>query len=88
MEKRRKILSRLGSNLLLKDKKLTVDLEETLIPMIEAAKEAKKINDTLEPVEGIDRTSQLEALYSQNPIMLPDLDSNQNERIQSPLSYR
>ncbi len=88
LEKRRQILSRLGSNLILKDKKLIVDLEETLIPMIEAAKEAKKINDTLEPVEGVDRTSQLEALYEQNPVMLLGLDSNQNKRIQSPLSYR
>ncbi len=87
LEKKRHILSRLGSNLILMDKKLTIDLEETLIPMIEAAKEAKKIHDTLEPVEGIDRTVQLESAYSQNPVMLLDQDSNLDKRIQSPLSY-
>ncbi len=72
LEKKREILSRLGSNLILKDKKLTIDLEETLIPMIEAAKEAKTIHDTLEPIEGLDKTGQLESAYSQNPVMLPD----------------
>ncbi len=87
IEKRRHILSRLGSNLILMNKKLTVDLEETLIPMIDAAKEAKKIHDTLEPVEGIDRTVQLESAYSQNPVMLRSMDSNHGKRIQSPLSY-
>ncbi len=87
IEKRREILSRLGSNLTLLNKKLSIDLEDTLIPMIEAAKEAKKLNDTLELVEKTDRTSELESLYSQNPVMLPDMDSNHDERIQSPLSY-
>ncbi len=76
LEKKREILSKLGSNLILKDKKLTIDLEETLIPMIEAAKEAKAIEERLEPVEGVDRTSQLEAAYAQNPVMLGRLDSN------------
>ena len=74
LEKRRHILSRLGSNLILKDKKLTIDLEETLIPMIEVAKEAKKIHDALEPIEKTDRTGKLESLYSKNPVMLESLD--------------
>ena len=55
---------------------------------MEAAKEVKEIHDKFEPIEGIDKTTQLEALYSQNPNLLPSLDSNQNKRIQSPLSYR
>ena len=42
--------------------------------MIEAAKEAKAIKERLEPVEGVDRTSQLEAAYAQNSVMLALLD--------------
>lgn len=72
LEDKRYVLSRLGSNLILKDKILTISLEETLIPMKEAAEEARKIEDMLEPVEGVDRTSQLETSYSQNPVMLGD----------------
>jgi site-specific DNA recombinase len=87
IEDKRYVLSRLGSNLILKDKKLVIDLEETFIPMIEAAKEANKIQDTLEPVEEIDRTSQLEASYSQNPVMLRSLDSNQDNILQRDAYY-
>ena len=76
LEGKREVLSRLGSNLILKDKKLTTNLEETLIPMIEAAKEVKKIHDMLEPIEGIDRTIQLEDLYSRSPALYPRPDSN------------
>lgn len=72
LQDKKHILSRLGSNLLLKDKILTINLEETLIVMKEAAKEAKEIDDRLEPIKGLDRTSQLESLYSQSPRMLRD----------------
>lgn len=76
LEGKREVLSRLGSNLILKDKILTINLEETLLPMIEAAKEVKKIHDTLVPVEGIDRTIQLESLYAHSPVLYPVSDSN------------
>ena len=76
LEGKRDVLSKLGSNLILKDKKLSTDLEEAFIPMIEAAKEVKKIHERLEPVEQTDRTSQLDTLYSQNPRFLGRLDSN------------
>lgn len=76
LEKKKEILSKLGSNLILKDKILTINLEETLIPMKEAAAaaEATKIEEMLEPVEEIDKTSQLDALYSQNPKVLALVD--------------
>jgi len=75
LEGKRYVLSRLGSNLILKDKILTTNLEETLIPMKEAAKEVKKIHETFEPIEGIDRITQIEALYSQSPALYPQPDS-------------
>ena len=76
LEDKRYILSKLGSNLILFNKTLRVNLEDTLLPMQEAAKEARRITDTLEPIEGVDRTLQLESLYSQNPTLLRDMDSD------------
>ena len=87
LEKKRHILSRLGSNLILEDKILRVDLDEVLTAIKEAAKEVNAIHERLEPAENVDKTSQLETLYEQSPALLPNLDSNQDERIQSPLSY-
>lgn len=64
------VLSKLGSNLILFNKTLRVNLEDALLPMQEAAKEARQISDTLEPIEGIDRATQLASLYSQSPVLL------------------
>lgn len=72
LEGKREVLSRLGSNLILEGKKLTINLEETLIPMVEAAKEVNAIHERLEPIKEADRTAQLEAAYSQSPILLRD----------------
>ena len=44
--------------------------------MKEAAKEVHEIHERLEPVEGIDRTSQLETLYTQSPLLLRGEDSD------------
>lgn len=87
LEDKRYILSRLGSNLIIFNNILRVDLEEKLIPMKDASKETRRISDSLEPVEGIDRTLQLESLYSQDLVLLRDRDSNPNKQIQSLLSY-
>jgi hypothetical protein len=72
LEDKRYILSRLGSNLIIFDRILRVDLEERLIPMKEASKETRRISDTREPIEGVDRTLQLESSYSENPTLLRD----------------
>ncbi len=76
LEDKRWVFSRLGSNLILKDKILSVNLEESLIPMVEASKEANEITDRLEPVDWADRTAQLETLYSQSPALYRLRDSN------------
>lgn len=76
IEGKRYVLSRLGSNLILKDKILTTNIEETLIPMKKSAKEVNEIHERLEPVKGLDRTSQLETLYAQSPLLLPREDSD------------
>ncbi|OGG25011.1 hypothetical protein A3E42_02530 [Candidatus Gottesmanbacteria bacterium RIFCSPHIGHO2_12_FULL_40_13] len=71
LEGKRYVLSHLGSNLLLRDKILTTNLEKTLIPMKEVAEEVKNIHERFKPVKGIDRTSQLETLYAQSPSLYP-----------------
>jgi len=71
LDGKRHVLSKLGSNLILKDQILITNLEETLLPMKEAAEEVKKIHARLEPLEMTERVAILEAEYSQNPILLP-----------------
>src|SRR5206468_3224785 len=55
LEKKRHILSRLGSNLILEGKTLRVNLDEILTVLKEAAKEVKAIHERLEPAENVDR---------------------------------
>jgi predicted metal-binding protein len=47
---RKRILSTLGSNLLIKDKILSIDIEKSLLPMKKISKEVKAIKERLEPV--------------------------------------
>jgi site-specific DNA recombinase len=69
---KRQILSRLGSNLLLFNKKLNINLQESLLPMQSVAAEARAIKARLEPL-GIQVTQRdFDALYDQNPIVLGD----------------
>ena len=49
LELRRQILSTLGSNLILNDRKLSIDLENTLLPMETVAAEVQHIHDRFEP---------------------------------------
>ena len=49
IEKRRRIFLALGSNLTLKDKKLSIDLEKTLLPMRRLASAVRDIHAALEP---------------------------------------
>ena len=80
LDGKRHVLSKLGSNLILKDQILITNLEETLLPMKEAAEEVKKIHARLEPLEMTERVAILEAEYSQNPILLPQWDSTRTEK--------
>jgi len=68
--KKREIFANLGSKLIIKDRKLHVDLKNSLIPMPEIAKEVKSIHERFEPIKNIDRSLQLGQLYSQNPSLL------------------
>ena len=76
LQTKRAILSTLGSNLLLKDKKLSIDVENCLFPMKKVAAEVKAIKKRLEPPKNADKRAHFDDLCSQNPILLRGWDSN------------
>jgi len=76
LEEKRVILSALGSNLLLKDKKLSILMEKPFNLIEKMAQEVKTIDERLEPLKSLINTREIEKIYSQSPILLPGLDSN------------
>jgi site-specific DNA recombinase len=66
-EKRRRILLALGSNLTLKDKKLSIDLEKTLLPMQRLATAVRDIHAAFEPQKDRMATADFERLYEESP---------------------
>lgn len=74
LEEKRAILSDLGSNLLLKDKKLSITIEKPLSLIEEAAKEVKTIHARFEPQETLKNKRTLAAIYSRSPKLLRRLD--------------
>jgi site-specific DNA recombinase len=73
---KREILSILGSNLLLKDGKLTITTKKPLSYIEEAVPEVISINKRLEPLKNGLNKQKLWVNYSQSPILLPGSDSN------------
>ena len=76
LKTKREILSCLGLNLSLKDRKLNIQRTKVLDFLKEASREVKKINKQLEPVESSLDKRKLNALYAQSPTLLPGSDSN------------
>ena len=77
------VFSRLGSHLLLKDKIVVIDMENTLIPLKDVVKENKR----LEPLMKGKNSREIEQLYAKSSSMLRDLDSNQDTSLQRAMSY-
>ncbi len=75
-EKKREILLTLGSNLILKDKKLDINMEKTLIPMKTVSHESKKILETVRTAKKPLNKKEIERLYARCPSMLRGWDSN------------
>ena len=67
--KRRRIFLALGSNLTLKDKKLSIDLEKTLLPMRRLASAVRDIHAALEPQKERMNQADFDEIYSQSPIV-------------------
>jgi hypothetical protein len=70
-EDKRQILSALGSNLLLKDRILSISIEKPLILIEQAASEVRNIHSRLEPVKTGKNRINFDELYLENPILLP-----------------
>jgi len=70
LEKKRQVLLTLGSNLLLKDKKLYISIEKPLSLMEKVSREVKKIHRRFEPLKKPVNTKEIEEIYSQNPTLL------------------
>ena len=62
------VFSRLGSNLLLKDKIVVIDMENTLIPIKDVVQENKR----LEPLKIGKNSREIEQLYAKSSSMLPN----------------
>jgi PAS domain-containing protein len=69
VEKRRRILLALGSNLTLKDKKLSIDLEKALLPMQRLACAVRDIHAAFEPQKDRMEAAHFERLYEESPIV-------------------
>jgi len=74
---RRRILSALGSNRSLMDKKLFVNLEETLVPVQKLSGEVDEINKRFEPHKNDMTQEDFERIYSQSSVVSTQQDSNQ-----------
>ena len=87
METRRSILSTLGSDLILKDKILSIDIEKSLFPLKRVTKDVYAIKERLEPLNTIEKQKEFDALCEKNPRVLPGRDSNPDTMRQRHMSY-
>lgn len=73
---RKVFLSALGSNLLLKDKKISIDTDIALLPMILVSNSVRRKNDRFEPPKSGSPKRESVAFGDANPNWLRDQDSN------------
>ncbi len=79
---KREMFTALGSDFFLLGKILKVDLDNLLFPLQTASAEVRKIVEMLELKENVATKAQKTQLYTDNPILLRDLDSNQDTLLQ------
>lgn len=84
---RRGVLSALGSDLVIKDKKLIIDINKSLFPLQKISKDVKAIKDRLEPLNTLDKQERFEQMCLENPVVLGCKDSNLNTQDQNLMSY-
>jgi site-specific DNA recombinase len=70
IQTRRGILSTLGSDLIIKEKMLSISIEKSLFPLKSVSKELESIKERLEPLNTVDKQRDFEALCLQNPVVL------------------
>ena len=87
IEAKKEIFATLGSDLILKDRKLSIHWDDLLFPIKSMAEEVRDIKERLEPTKKPIDTKDMGEIYSQNPRVLGDLDSNQDTILQRDMSY-
>ena len=75
-EDRRVIFAKLGTNRTIRDKKLSIDLEKTLLPIRKLSPIVKQITERYEREMTPINTGVVEKKYLENPMLLRDQDSN------------
>ncbi|MFH1451049.1 MAG: recombinase zinc beta ribbon domain-containing protein, partial [bacterium] len=75
-ERQKQILSNLGSNLLLKDKILTISIENPLIQIKGMVPEVRAIHNKVRTSKNAQNEQTLRELYAQSPTLLRRQDSN------------
>lgn len=79
---RREILAGLGSNLVLINKSVRVDIKKPLQFIEMAMSEEPSVSAMFEPVEKVDNTLQLEHVWANNSTLLPLVDMFRNREIE------
>ncbi len=69
LEEKRSVLAHFGSNPVILNKKVFIDIEKPLLKIREAASEAKRITERLEPIESVEKQKDLEQMYALNPVL-------------------
>lgn len=69
LDTQRSVLAEIGSNLILKDRKLSLDIDKPLLLIKQAAETAKTIKSRLEPVENLYDTRSFEEIYKRFPVL-------------------
>ena len=82
---RREVFSKLGSNFILKDKKLALQLDDDYLAF---TPEFRQQTQPFEPDKERLNKLQSAGLAPADPRWLPSMDSNHDKRSQNPLSYR
>lgn len=72
---RRAILAALGSNLIIKNKILSIDTEKCLFPIKKISKEARAIHKRFEPINTLEKQRQFEQTCSESPTLLGSMGS-------------
>jgi site-specific DNA recombinase len=76
VEDRRLILAKIGSNLTIKNKKLSINIEKSLLPLKKISPVVKEIHNPLEPKNASIDQGVSGYSYEHNPMLLRDQDSN------------
>lgn len=80
IEVKKQILTTIGSNFIIKNKKIAIGLNKPYFIFKDAKENEEKYLVSLEPVEKLDIPSEMAHLAKENPLWLPRVDSNRQPR--------